>query len=816
MLKNYLKIALRNLRRQKGHSFINIAGLAVGMTCVLLIMLWVQDELSFDRFHANAKTLYRVEQDQKVSQGKYHVTVAPFGMAAALKAEIPEIQDVSRYSDWTGTLLIRYGEKAFYEDTIRAVDSSFLRMFTYPAVRGNAATALDDPGALAITEAMAGKYFGTEDPIGKSVIINNTIPATVSAVLKTPPANSTFVFAALLPMEFLKHLGTDINDWKSNAVEIFVQLRKNAAARAVDAKITKLSREHTLAGWRGDEATWKKIQADPERLRRYNSYVGPDFMLSPVVDIHLFGYFGFSGSNTGIQYVRTFSAVALFVLLIACINFMNLATARSANRAKEVGLRKVVGAQRKALAGQFYGESIMTAVLAGIAAMALVSLLLPAFNTLSGKHLTWGALLAPRFVLGFSAVTLATGIIAGSYPALFLSAFQPVKVLRGRTAGGARSAVFRKVLVVVQFGLSILLLIGMGVVSRQIDYMRSKKLGYDKDQLVYLPMHGDSRKSYAALKDRLLRDPKIKGVTAANQPLSFGGNSNDARWDGKDPNQRPLITFGYVDFDFPETTGIPLASGRTFDKKFATDRAGAFMVNEAVVKVMGLDAPAAVGRSFDFVGVKGPIVGVLKDFHYQSVRDSIEPLVLTVPPKGNDDYLFVAIVRLKAGDIRGSLDSVRAAWKEVNSLYPFEYRFFDQDFDQMYRADERMGAVLRVFAALAVVIACLGLFGLASFMTEQRTKEFGIRKVLGASAPGVGVLLSKEFAKWVAMANLIAWPVAYLVMRGWLQDFAYRTGIAWWLFAATGAGTPVIALLTVGYQAVRAALADPVESLRYE
>jgi putative ABC transport system permease protein len=536
----------------------------------------------------------------------------------------------------------------------------------------------------------------------------------------------------------------------------------------------------------------------------------------PVFDIHLFGYLGFSGSNTGIQYVRTFSAVALFVLLIACINFMNLATARSANRAKEVGLRKVAGAQLKALAGQFYGESIMTAVLAGIGAMALVSLFMPAFNALSGKHLTWAALLAPRFVLGLSAVMLAAGIIAGSYPALFLSAFQPVKVLKGRTASGPRSAVFRKVLVVVQFGLSILLIIGMGVVSRQIDYMRSKKLGYDKGQLVYLPMHGDSRKSYAALKDRLLRDPKIQGVTAANQPLSFGGNSNDASWEAKDPNQRTLIGFAYVDFDFPETMGIPLVAGRSFNKKYPTDRAGAFLVNEAVVKIMGLDAAAAVGRSFDFVHVKGPIVGVLKDFHYQSVRESIEPLVLTVPPKGNDDYLFVAIVRLKAGDIQGSLDSVRAAWEEVNPLYPFEYRFFDQDFDQMYRADERMGAVLRVFAALAVVIACLGLFGLASFMAEQRTKEIGIRKVLGASAPGVVVLLSREFAKWVAMANLIAWPVAYLVMRGWLQDFASRTGIAWWLFAATGTGTLVIALLTVGYQAVRAALANPVESLRYE
>jgi putative ABC transport system permease protein len=814
LLSQYWKIGLRKIKRQKLYSFINIAGLALGMACALLILLWVQDELSFDRFHANAKTIYRVEWDQQGGQGKFHLNITPYGMASALKAEIPDIQDTTRVADKFGDLLLRNGEKAFYEDKVLGVDSSFLRMLTYPAVRGNAGTALDDPGSLVITERLAEKYFGAEDPIGKSVTINNAFPVTISAVLKTPPANSSLVFDALLPMEFLKNLGVDINGWKSNEIFTFAQLKKSGAAAAVAGKITRLVHERALADWRGDDANWKKIQADPEQLKQYNSYTGPDYMLMPLIDINLYGYFGSDRNAIGIQYVRTFLAIALFVLLIAGINFMNLATARSAGRAREVGLRKVVGAGRRTIAGQFYGESILTAVLAGLAAVILVALLLPAFNSLSGKHLVPASLLAPSFLLGILAVTLTTGFVAGSYPALFLSSFQPVKVLKGRLAGGARSAAFRKALVVVQFGLSILLLIGMGGVSHQLDYMRSKKLGYDKDRLIYLPLRGESRRTYQFLKERILGDPKIGGVTASNMaPTGFGSTSTGAAWDGKDPNQWYRIGVAFVDFDFPETMKIEMAAGRPFDEKFSSDRGGAFLVNEGVVKLMGLDPAAAVGKSFDFLGIKGPIVGVMKDFHYQSVRASIEPLVLVVPKGSRFNY---ATVRLKAGAVRDSLDSVRASWQAVNPRYPFDYRFFDQDFDQMYRADERMGSVLKVFAALAVIIACLGLFGLASFTAEQRTKEIGVRKVLGASVPGVVALLSKEFAKWVLLANLPAWPVAYFLMRNWLQGFAYKAGLAWWLFVLAGAGALAVALLTVSFQAVRAARSNPIESLKYE
>jgi putative ABC transport system permease protein len=590
-------------------------------------------------------------------------------------------------------------------------------------------------------------------------------------------------------------------------------LHEKSSLPEVNAKITRLHREKTLARLRGDPETWKRIQSDPEQLKRYQNYVGPDFMVRPLRGLNLYGYFGFDRSDQGIRYVYTFSAIALFVLLIACINFMNLATARSANRAREVGLRKVVGAPRKSIAGQFYGESILTTFLAALAALTMVVGLMPVFNSLSGKSLTPAALLNVRFLVGLLAVMLLTGVISGSYPALFLSSFHPIRVLKGNVAGGARSALFRKSLVVVQFGLSVLLLIGMGVVARQVDYMRTKKLGYDKDHLVYLPLRGETRQEYAAFKDELLRDPRILNVTASQHPpTSIGSNSWGADWDGRNPEQRVLISQSCVDFDYTETMKIDLVAGRPFSRSFSTDAGRAFLVNEEVPKAMGLDAASAVGKRFNFMGVDGQIIGVMKNYHYQSVRSSIEPLAVIVAP----ERFGYAIVRLRGREIPAALAAVKSAWKDIYPRYPVEYRFVDEDFEEMYRSDERMGSILRVFAVMAVFIACLGLFGLASFTAEQRTKEIGVRKVLGASAPGLVFLLSREFAQWVLMANLLAWPAAYFIMKKWLQGFAYKAGIAWWLFALAGAGALFLALCTVSFQAVRAALSNPVDALKYE
>jgi len=812
MFRNYLKIALRNLWRHKGYSLINIAGLAVGMACALFILLWVQDELSFDRFHVNAKNLYRVEQDQAGGQGTFHVYVTPYPMGPGLKAEIPEIKDSTRVAR-PGTLLVRYGENAFFESRVGAVDPSVFEMFTFPLIRGNAEAALSQPGSLVITEDMAKKYFGDGDPIGKTVTINNTYPFSVTGVAKNVPANSTLMFDMLVPFDFVKTLGLYNDGWGNNNILTFVQLHEKSSVPAANQKITRLVWDRTLQGLRADAETWKKIQSDPAARKRYDNYVGPQFTLMPLIDINLYGYFGFGRNNQAIQYVYTFAAIALFVLLIACINFMNLATARSANRAREVGLRKVVGALRKSIAGQFYGESILMAVLACLVALGLVVALFPVFNSLSGKQMTLASLLNWKFILGILAVTIVTGIVSGSYPALFLSAFRPVRVLKGRLGGGARSALFRKTLVVIQFGLSVLLLVSMGVVSRQLDYMRNKKLGYDKEHLVYLPLRGETPKTLPAFKDELLKTPRILGVTATHQPpTSISSNSWGADWDGKDPERRVLIGFGFVDFDYPETMKIDLVAGRTFSKAVASDLGRSFLVNEEVSKLMGLDAASAVGKRFQFAGINGTIIGVMKNFHYQSVRNSIEPLAVAVVPAN----LRFAVVRLKAGEIPASLDSVKSAWRKVYPQYPVEYRFFDEDFGRMYQSDARMGSILKVFAGMAVVIACLGLFGLASYTAEQRTKEIGVRKVLGASTPGIVLLLSKEFAKWVLTANLLAWPLAYFAMRKWLQGFAYKAGLAWWLFVLAGAGALAVALITVSYQAIRAALANPANALKYE
>jgi ABC-type antimicrobial peptide transport system permease subunit len=804
MLRNYLKIAVRNIWKHKGYSFINIAGLALGMACALFILLAVQDELSFDRFHENAASIFRVEQDQKGGQGLFHVNVTPYAMGPALKTGIPEITDSTRAAR-TGALLVRFGEKAFFESRITAVDPSFLRMFSFPALRGTPEGSLNDPTALVVTEDFALKYFGTVDAVGKSVTINNAFPATVKAVLKNVPANSTIVFDALLPVEFLKNFGVNINNWGTNEIITYVRLQSSTAAATVNEKITKFYRD------RGQQSLGNP--SDPAVRRQIEAYKGPDFTLMPLVDIRLYGFFGFNRTDRSIKTIYTFGAIALFILLIACINFMNLATARSANRAKEVGLRKTVGALRKSIAGQFYGESVFTAVLSGLIALALVVILRPGFNALLGKQISLASIWSLKFLVGIAGVTLFTGFVAGSYPALFLSAFRPATVLKGKVAGGARSALFRKMLVVVQFSLSVLLLIGMGVVSAQLDFMRSKKLGYEKDQLVYLPMRGETARSYASLKEQLLLDPKIQGVTATHQPpTSIGSNSWGASWDGKDPEQRFLIGIAFVDFDYPETMKIEMAAGRTFDKKYATDNGRAFLVNEEVPKLMGLKSAEAVGKRFNFQGIDGTIVGVMKNFHYQSVRTAIEPMAVAVVPRA---FAF-AVVRLQAGAIGPALEAVKTTWQKVYPQYPFDYRFFDQDFEQMFRSDERMGAMMKIFAVLAVFIACLGLFGLASFTAEQRTKEIGIRKVLGAGVPGIIVLLTREFVQWVLIADLIAWPAAYFLMRNWLQGFAYRTGIAWWLFLATGAGTLAVALLTVGFQAFRAANSNPVHALKYE
>ena len=787
MLKNYIKIALRNIRKHPGYSVINIAGLAIGLACCLFILIWVLDELSYDKFHENSPYLYRVEENQYYSGRVYHVTVTPYPLAPALKQDFPEIIEATQYVGVGGQLL-RYGEKAFFETGIKAVAPAFFRMFTFPFVKGDSASALDDPFSLVISEEIAEKYFGEEDPIGKAFSINNRYDMKVTGVMKDVPHNSYLQFNIVIPYALLEKVGAVNDSMGSNSIFTFVQLQKGASLQQVNEKIRGFIKKHVP-----DSVTELELALYPR--------------------IHLHQYFGYGRDMGQIKYVYMFSVIALFVLLIACINFMNLSTARSANRAREVGVRKVAGALKSHIIQQFYGESVIYAFIALAFAMIIVVLLMSPFNNLSGKELSLGILGSGMILAGFIGVTLFTGLVAGSYPALFLSSFQPVRVIKGSLKSGTGSTLFRRILVVIQFALSVFLIIGTVVVYNQLQYMKKRDVGFKRENMVYIPMRGQTGRFYTALKDALARDSRILGVTGSSHlPSQIGSNSSGADWDGKDQDQVVLIGMSSVDYGYIETTGIELTEGRSFSREYGTDQTEAFIVNEEVAKLMGKES--VVGERFSFAGREGRIIGVMKNFHFESFRNKIEPLAVYMRPP--DQGFSYTLFRIPPENISASLDFVRETWQKVIPDFPFEYRFLVDDFEYYYRSEERMGDLLKYFSILAVFIACLGLFGLASFTAEQRTKEIGIRKVLGASAPQITLLLCREFFVLVLLANIISWPVAYFVMKGWLQDFAYRTGLGAFTFVLTMVLALIIALLTVSFQAVKAAVANPVDALKYE
>ena len=785
MFTNYLKIAIRNLAKYKGYSFINISGLTIGITCCLLIVLWVHDELSYDRFHDHASTLHRVVENQNYADGVFPVAVTPTPLAPTLKQDFPEIINATRLY-FTGRL-ISYQGASFYETDIAVVDPAFLKMFTFPVVKGDANTLLDDPFSVVVSEDIARKYFGEDNPIGKILRFNDEHDLTVTGVVKNAPHNSHLRFTMLVPFTFYESLGGNMENWRSNWLYTYVQLQNGVRAEDVDPKIVDV-------------------------IKQNNERSVTDLYLQPVTRIHLHSDFTADiGGHGDIQYVYIFSVIALFVLLIACINFMNLSTARSANRAKEVGMRKVFGARRTHLIRQFYGESLVISFIALLMGLLLIVLLLPAFNDLSQKQLSLGIVTHWPILAGLLGITLFTGIFAGSYPALFLSSFRPVKVLKGTVRAGTKSALFRSVLVVTQFALSIFLIIGTGVIYTQLDYIRNKKLGFDKEHLIYIRMRGDIGQAYDALKSALTQNPNILGVTAASGlPTYIGSSSSGFDWEGKNPDDAILMHYNLVDFDYFETLKIEMAQGRSFSRAFPSDTASAVIVNEEAVRVMGLESP--LEAHFEAGEDEVNIVGVVKDFHFKPMDTKIEPIVIALNPE-NTNFMFI---RVHPTDLSATLAYLEETWKTVIPDYPFDYNFLDEAYDRIYRAEENLGRLVNYFSLLAIFIACLGLFGLASFTVEQRAREIGIRKVLGASVSGLMVSMCQEFIKLVAVANLLAWPIAYYALRNWLEGFAYRTDIGWGLFALTGVLALIIATVTVSYQAVKAARANPVEVLRYE
>lgn len=790
LIWNYIKTALRAIRRQKGYSLINISGLAIGLTACMLIVLWVVDEWSFDRFNTNAGRIYRVYRDEFSARESSTTVLTPPPMAAALKGDFPEVTQATRFGYWRRTL-VTYKDKSFNEPGYRNVDPDFFDMFSFPLKKGDPETVFENPYSVVLTEETAAKYFGEEDPIGKILTVNNTFDVIVTGIIHNESLNSSLEFDLLSPFEIIlkEFIGEAHRDnWGFNSFTTFVMLEPSASAENLNQKLT---------GY----------------LKKYDDEDTNALVLQPLTDIHLFSNLGHDLDNRGdIKYVRIFSALAVLVLLIACVNFMNLTTARSANRAKEVGLRKVVGANRPQLIRQFFGESILMALFALVIALFLLELLLPLFNTLSGKQLTSAWINNPFLLLGFVGLALLTGISSGSYPALFLSSFRPVRILRGTTGSSGANPLFRKVLVIFQFSLSVFLITGTLVISRQLSYIRNIDLGFNREHIIHLSIHGELHGKYEAIRERFLQNPDVLHVTASmTLPVDIQGSPGTPMWEGRPPDARMEIKADFVDYDYIETFEIPLVEGRSFSRDYATDPETAFIVNEEAVRRMGLEKPV-VGKRFGFWDIDGRIIGVMKDAHFQSLRQKIDPLVFKMFPP----WLRRMYVKFRSDNVSGTLASLEKTWKEMNLGYPFEYRFLDEDFNDLYSSEARLEKIFQSFAVLAVFIACLGLFGLASFTAEQKTKEIGIRKVLGSSTAGIVALLNQEFLKWIAAATLIAWPIAYFTMQAWIRKFAYRADIEIWIFLLSAAIGLGVAMLTVSLQTLRAARANPADSLKHE
>ena len=793
MLKNYLKIALRNLKRHKGYSFINIAGLAIGMACCILILLWVQDELSYDRFHENGKDIYRI-----MSYGTRYmiegIDGTPAPLAPAVKEEVPGIGNYARFSD-IPKLVFKYGNKVFYETRGLMADPSIFEIFTFPFAQGDPKTALSEPLDIVITETMAKKYFGNENPVGKTMEIEGR-PAAVTGVIQDIPHNSHIQFDFLSSYEFIQELTNYGMSWGSFNFVTYLQLEANRDIHEIGKNITAVAAKNNCPQVKD----------------------GVEFRLQPLSAIHLDNRAAFRNyCDVGDKkYVYVFSIIGFFILFIACVNFMNLSTARSTTRAKEVGMRKTVGASRRQLIMQFFGESLFLNSMACVFSLTLVSVLLPAFNQVTGKQLKLD-LIDVQLVLGLIIIVLLTAVTAGSYPAIYLSSFRPVKVLKGVFKSEGKGQTFRRILVVTQFTLSIALLIGTSVAYNQLRFLRYSKLGFNTENIVYIPVKENIGKGYDAFKAELLNDSNILSVAAQYYLFAEEGafRTTGYDWEGREEGQEADIILNLVDYDFIPMLDLELVEGRNFSKEYSTDATQAYILNEEAIKEMGMQDP--LGKQFSYGKRKGTIIGVLKNAHFRSLHVEIEPHVFFFLNDVSEATQYgVVLIKIDGNKTEEALAKIQGVWKNINPISPFEYHFLDQKYDSLYSKEKKIGTILNAFTLFAIVISCLGLFGLASFLTERRTSEIGIRKVLGASESGIVFLLSKQFTKWVLIANLFAWPAAYFVMNEWLKSFAYRINIGVWAFVLSGLLAVGIALGTVSYQALKAARANPIDSLRYE
>ncbi|MBN2347595.1 MAG: ABC transporter permease [Bacteroidales bacterium] len=785
MLKNYFKIALRNIKRFPVYSLLNITGLAIGMTCTFLILLWVLDEISYDKFHKNANELYRVLENQYYGGGEiFPVVVTPNPLAPALKEEFPEIIRSSRFTDnyW----LVQKGDE-FINEKFAAVDQDFLEMFTVQFLAGDITNALKEPHSVVITEDMAKKYFDEENPIGKTMKINKNFIFTVTGVIKEYPNNSHLQFNLLVPFKYLKETGTDLDNWGNNSIYTYVELQKDVDHKILNEKITGF-------------------------IKKYNEGSTTEIFIQNIKKVHLHSSGKFTADIDGhgdIANVRIFGIVAIFILLIACINFMNLSTAQSARRAKEIGMRKVSGANKGKVIVQFFGESILIAFVAHVIAMIFVELLLPGFNNLSGKQLDVNYN-SYKLYLGLISIIIFTGLLAGSYPALFLSSFKPLNVIKGVISRNPGNSSLRRILVILQFSLSIFLIICTLIISSQLNYIQNRKLGLNKENISYFRFGEDIRQKRTTVKDELVKNPNIISASVSNQiPTSILNSSDGLSWEGKSPDEDILFHMVSVDEDYANTFKLELHEGRFFSKDFPSDSLSV-VINEKALDIMGIEDP--IGKTLSLWRYNLKLIGVVKNFHFKSIRTKIEPLIMFM----NQDSYNIYFMRMNPDNIISTVEYIEKIFKKFDPASPFHINFLDKDYDNLYRSEKQMSKIFNYFSLLAIFISCLGLIGLSSFMVERRTKEIGIRKTNGARTIEIFTLLSKEFVLWVLISFLIAAPVAWYVMDKWLQGFAYHTNLNWWIFILAGLLCLIIAILTISWQSYWAARKNPVEALRYE
>ncbi len=786
MFRNYLKVAWRNLIRHISFTIVNVTGLALGITCCIVMLLWVGDELRYDGFHTKGKQLYWVLAN-RYSETVETTDATPEPLAVALKSEISGIEEVTQFVQFVDEdmqSLFIVGQQRLKEKEGIFVSASFFSVFSFPLLKGNSKTALASPNAIVISQTLAKKYFGELDPIGKIIEIQDRGGFIVTGVMEDIPTRSSIKANFVLPLSVYLDEYKWLLSWESFGINTVVQLNANVTPASVSERIEHLLGKKTL----NEKAT---------------------LLLQPFSEKYLHTIKAGQPSGGRIEYVRLFAFAAVFVLVIACVNFMNLSTAQASKRGKEVGVRKVIGAERSALIVQFVSEAFLITILAFIVGLALTYCLLPTFSSLTGKTLML-EYSNPYFIGLLIGMVILTAIIAGGYPALFLASLEPNKVLKGSLKFGNNAILFRKGLVVFQFLMSALLIISAIIVQKQVNFIKTENLGLDRHNLLYVNVEGDLFKNRELFKQDLLKSSAIHSLTtSARMPINNEGSAKGLEWPGMQPGKSIFVAPLSVGYDFIKTMNIELKEGRDFSKDFATDSV-AYIVNESAIQAMGMQEP--LGKDISFRLGMGKIIGIIKDFHLQSLHVPIRPLVMMLIPK-NANHIFI---RTQDGKIAEALEKIEKTFLKYNPNFPFEYHFLEDQFEQQYKSENLVGQLSSWFAFVATAISCLGLFGLALFSVEVRRKEIGVRKILGASAFNIILLLSKDFLKLVLIANLIAVPVAWWALNHWLQSFAYRTNVSWWAFILTTAISLVVSLFTVGFQSIKAAQSPPVKALRAE